>query len=234
MFGIFLSTLFFACGSKEPAKTAPIPKEEPPQEEPAQIEPEVPEEPEPEPDPGIESNVDFKATLTFADGSTKSGRVVRVERNEKYNGMGNWIEKERKLKVDLTAGSEFLQAPWSDIKKIVIKPTSTRKKDSDCNFESDYDPRLYFCKQTTKSTAITNDGKKWGIDNKYKWRFYFEDESNTDFWIQTFRVMEQEEGNVRLTDSNVNHDLIGKLKETMSTALQSTMLVQIDIAANAE
>ena len=230
MLSLFIYSLLLACGSKEPPKTDPIPKEEPPVvEEPAQpeevAEPEAPVEPE----PMIESNVDINVTLTFADGSTKAGRVIRVERNEKYNGMGGWLDTERKLKVDLTAGSEFLQAPWADVKKITIKPTSTNKKNSDCNFESDYTPRLYFCKQTTTSTATTKDGKKWEVDNKYKWRFTFEDESNTDFWIQTFRVLEQEDGNVRLTDSNVNHDLIGKLKETLATAMKSTMLVQIDI-----
>jgi hypothetical protein len=221
-----LSVFLLACGPKNTEPEQPPAMEAPPVEAP--VEEPVVEEPEPEPD--IISNIDLNATFTFADGSSKKAHVVRVERNKKFNGKEEWLEKESKLKVELQRGKELKEVSFDEITKITIKPTGTTKNDNDCNFESNYEPRLYFCKQATTSKAFLKDGTSWAIsdDSMYKWLFYFEDQSSQEFWLKTHRVIEQEESMVGLNDSDVNNDLIAKLKEQMVTELTTTLLVQID------
>ena len=222
-----LAFFFLACGPKEPAKTTPEVVTPPPAEKPA--EPIIPEPVEEPPPPAIVSNADLNVTLTFADGSTKSGHVIRIEKNKKYNGMGEWREKKSRLTMELTRGNDLKDVQFSDLSKITIKPSSTKKADSDCNFESDYDPRLYWCKQATISKAFLKDGTSWKLEDQYKWKFYFEDESTSEFWVNTHRVLEQESGSVSITDSDINNDLIAKLQEQLATELSANMLVQIDI-----
>jgi hypothetical protein len=213
-----------ACGPKntEPEQSPAI--EVPPVEAP--IEEPIIEESEPD----IVSNIDLNATFTFADGSTKKAHIIRVERNKKFNGKEEWLEKESKLKVELQRGKELKEVAFDEITKITVKPTGVTTKDNDCNFESNYEPRLYFCKQATISKAFLKDGTSWAIsdDSLYKWQFYFEDQSTHQFWLKTHRVLEQEESMVGLNDSDVNNDLISKLKEQMVTELTTTLLVQID------
>ena len=78
MMSSMLLTLVFACGEKKTEVevatpvTAPVEEVVKPSEEPV-------EEPMPEPEPKPEPNADFNATLTFSDGTTKSGHVIRVE-----------------------------------------------------------------------------------------------------------------------------------------------------------
>ena len=142
--------------------------------------------------------------------------------------MGEWTDKKSRLSIEISKGSEIKEVDYSEIKKITIVPTSTKKNDSDCNFESDYEPRLYWCKQATKSKAYLKDGSVWSIDDKYKWQFYFDDDSTQSFWLNTYRVLEQEEEAVGMNDSDINNDLIGKLKEQLAVELTSTMVVQIN------
>ena len=221
-----LSVIFLlACGPKEPTKTIPEAVTPPPEEV---APPPEPTAPEPPPEPEIESNADFNATFKLADGSSKSGHVIRLEKNKKYNGMGEWTDKKSRLSIEISKGSEIKEVDYSEIKKITIVPTSTKKNDSDCNFESDYEPRLYWCKQATKSKAYLKDGSVWSIDDKYKWQFYFDDDSTQSFWLNTYRVLEQEEEAVGMNDSDINNDLIGKLKEQLAVELTSTMVVQIN------
>lgn len=225
---LLLSVFFLACGPKK-ADPEPPPVTEPPVEETVVEEPVV-EEPEPEPEPEIESNIDLNATMTFADGSTKKAHIIRIERNKKFNGQEEWLEKSSKLKLELQRGKELKEVSFEEIQKITIKPTGKEKNDSDCNFESEYEPRLYFCKQATTSKAFLKDGTSWAIsdDSLYKWRVYFEDQSNYDFWLKTHRVLQQEESVVGLNDSDINNDLIAKLKEQMVNELTTTLMVQIE------
>lgn len=225
---LLLSVFFLACGPKK-TDPEPPPVTEPPVEETVVEEPVV-EEPEPEPEPQLESNVDLNATMTFADGTTKKAHIIRIERNKKFNGQEEWIDKPSKLRVELQRGKELKEVTFEEIQKITIKPTGKKKIDSDCNFESEYEPRLYYCKQATTSKAFLKDGTSWAIsdDSLYKWRVYFEDQSNYDFWLKTHRVLEQEADVVGLNDSDTNNDLIAKLKEQLVNDITTTLMVQIE------
>ena len=57
--------------------------------------------------------------------------------------------------------------------------------------------------------------------------FYFDDDTTQSFWLNTHRVLEQEEESVGMNDSDINNDLIAKLKEQLSTELTSTLVVEI-------
>ena len=224
-----LSFFLLACGGKDPQPTTaevdttpPVPEETTAPEPVPEPEEVVPEE------PMIESNIELNITLTMADGSTKKGKVIRVERNKKYNGLEEWIEKDSKLKVDLMRGKEYKSVALTDMTKITIKPKGKELNDSECNFESDYEPIMYFCKQPTISKAFLADGTSWQIDNLYKWKFYFEDKSEMEFWLSTHRVLEQEEFSGSIGDNSVNNELIAKLKQKMVDELNSTHIVRID------
>lgn len=224
----FLYVFLLACGPKKTDTELPIlltPPEEAPVEEPVAEEP----EPEPEPEPEVESNIDLNATLTFADGSSKKAHIIRLERNKKFNGKDEWLDKASRLTIEISRGQELKEVSMEDVKKITIKPTGTKKNDSDCNFESEYEPRLYYCQQPTVSKVFLKDGTSWAVsdDSLYKWRVFFEDQSSYEFWLKTHRVLEQEESMVGLNDSDINNDLIGKLKEQMITEITTTMLVDI-------
>ena len=225
-----LSFFLLACGGKDPQPTTdpdvntapPVPEEK--------VEPEPVPEPEeviPE-EPMVESNIDLNLTLTMADGSTKKGKVIRVERNKKYNGLEEWLDKESKLSIDLIRGKEYKTVTFNDLTKITIKPEGKGLNDSDCNFESNYEPLMYFCKQPTISKAFLTDGTSWQIDNLYKWKFYFEDKSEMELWLSTHRVLEQEEFSGSIGDNSVNNELIAKLKQKMVDELNSTHIVRID------
>ena len=88
MMSSMLLTLVFGCGEKKTeveVATPPAPVEEvveAPVEDPV-------EEPMPEPKP--ESNADFNTTLTFSDGTSKSGHVIRVEASTDSYGMKDWL-----------------------------------------------------------------------------------------------------------------------------------------------
>jgi len=226
-----LAFFLLACGGKDPEKnTTPEVNTTPPVPEETVSEPEAAPEPEevvPE-EPVIESNIELNVTLTMADGNTKKGKVIRVERNKKYNGLAEWLDKDSKLKIDLMRGKEYKTVALNEVTKITIKPVGKKLNDSDCNFESDYEPRLYFCKQPTTSKAFLPDGTSWEIDNLYKWMFYFEDNSTTELWLSTHQVLEQEESSGTIGDNAVNNELIAKLKQQMVDELNSTHIVQID------
>ena len=225
----FIYVFLLACGPQktEPEKPAVL---TPPVEKPVEV-PVVEEpEPEPEPEPAVESNIDLNATLTFADGTSKKSHIIRMERNKKFNGKDEWLDKTSRLTLEIKRGKkETKEVSITDVQKITIKPTGTKKNDSDCNFESEYEPRLYYCQQPTISKVFLKDGTSWEIsdDSLYKWRVFFEDQSSNEFWFKTHRVLEQEESMVGLNDSDVNNDLIGKLKEQMISEISSSMLVEI-------
>ena len=109
---MFLFLLSLACGPKKETQTST-----PPSEENTSLEKNTPEEsnleedqydevPEPPPAPTFPSNVDFQVTLHFADSSTKSGHVFRMERSEKFEGTEDrmWFEDESNI---------FIPYPWN-------------------------------------------------------------------------------------------------------------------------
>ena len=206
---IILSSLL-ACGQKEPPATA----EPPPQPEPV-----VEEAPEPEPMPEPEpvkpaANADFNIKLTYSDGSVKEGHVMRLEVSSDFYGMKEWYDKESRLTIYAESGSAAKDLEWTSVKTINV----TGSKDISCIYESDWNPWLYVCTMKTTSALVDADGGKWNVDSKYKWRVTFDDYSETEFWLQNVRSMEQDEKEVELgMDNNQNHDLYAKLQDSLKS-----------------
>ena len=226
MMKLFLILFSLGCGPKEAPKTV-VPPTPPPAEPVAEevvSEPEAPPEPEP-----IESNVSFNATLTYASGEVKSGKVIRVERSQDFYGEKDWYDSAGRITIYVESGSDAEDKTWDEIGKIKIVAGKI-PADSSCIYESDWMPWLYICTLDTKSTAVTKDGKSWSIDSKYKWRFYFEDESVVDFWIQKHRALEQSAKEVTLDTANPeDRELYQKLQQQLREEVGSTMLRSIVI-----
>lgn len=197
MLSSMLLTLSFACGEKKAAVEIPTPPLEEVVEE--VVEPvaeEVPvEEIAPEPDPKPVSNVDFNTTLTFSDGTSVSGHVIRVERSSDFYGMKEWYDKESRLTIFAESGSTAKDLSWTEIKSISVSPKSG---DISCVYESAWSPWLYICTNKTNTSLVDAEGTKWGVDSKNKWRFFFEDETEVEFWIQNYRALEQDSVEIEL------------------------------------
>ena len=234
---IFMMLLFctFACGPKKESQTSPdvdAPAESTPHvEEIVEQKTETVEE-EPLP-PAFPSNVNFQAMLTFADGSTKEGHVIRLERSETFEGTDDraWFEDEKKLRIELsTAAGGWQQTFWKDISEIEI---SVPRFSRTCVYSSDWIPWLYSCAVATKSTAKTKDGKMWNVDTKYKYKMYFETEDPQNpeeiaFWLNTHRSIQQDEKEVSLGSSNPeNNNLYLQLQKQLQSEIQSTMVTKI-------
>ena len=136
----------------------------------------------PEPEPKPEPNADFNATLTFSDGTTKSYHVIRVEASTDSYGMKDWLDSESRLTIFAESGSTAKDLAWNEIKSISIAPKSS---DINCVYESDWSPWLYVCTKKTTTSLIDAEGKKWSANATNKWRFYFDDDTDTEFLIQT-------------------------------------------------
>ena len=221
--------LSLACGPKKEVQTpVEMPEEVTVSEEVAE-----PEAPEPPPPPAFPSNVDFQATLTFADGSTKSGHVIRLERSETFEGTEDrvWFDDEKKLRVELsTSAGGWQQTYWKDIAEINV---TAPRFNPNCVYSSDWIPWLYSCSVGTKSGAKTKDGKIWSIDTKYKYKMYFETEDPENpevisFWLNTHRTIQQDEKEVSLSDPNPeNHNLYLQLQKQLQLELKTTMVTKI-------
>lgn len=210
MMSSMLLTLVFACGEKKTEVEVATPPSAPVEEVvEAPIEEPV-EEPMPEPEPKPEPNADFNATLTFSDGTTKSGHVIRVEASTDSYGMKDWLDSESRLTIFAEAGSTAKDLSWNEIKSISIAPKSS---DINCVYESDWSPWLYVCTKKTTTSLVDAEGKKWGANATNKWRFYFDDDTDIEFWIQNIRAMQQDTVEVQLgMDAYENPDLYAQLR----------------------
>lgn len=223
--------LLIACGPKEtpPAVVEPV------TQEPVTAEEEIVSEPVEEITPTFPSNVDLQVTVTYADGSTKDGHLIRIERSERFYGTddGMWLDSDKKTKLELsTSAGGWQQTPWTEISKITI---AAGKVDFNCEYSSEWNPWMYACAVKTISTAHTKDGQKWDVDSKYKWRFYLESEDPSEpeivsFWSNTHRVVQQDDKEISLGDPNPeNAELYETLQERLRAEIKSTMVTQIKI-----
>ncbi|MBM76471.1 MAG: hypothetical protein CMK59_13780 [Proteobacteria bacterium] len=221
--------ILIACGPKEAPPIA-VPE---PQESTAPVEEVIPEPVIEEP-PSFPSNVDLQVSLTFADGSTKSGHLIRIERSERFYGTddGTWLDIDKKIKLELSTNSGgWQQTPWTEISKVSINPG---KVDFNCEYSSEWNPWMYACAVKTQSTASTKDGQKWNVDSKFKWRFYIESDNPSEpdvisFWSNTHRVVQQDDKEVSLGDPNPeNAELYEILQNRLREEVKTTMVTQIE------
>ena len=205
---------FLACGPKEPPVVV-----EPVVEPVVEIVPEVVEAELPVEPPAPESNVDFNVKLTYSDGVIKEGHVIRLERSEGFYGMKDWYDTENKLTLYAESGSNAKDLTWMEMKSVTITPG----KDISCIYESDWNPWLYVCTNKTTSSVIDSDGKKWDLDTKNKWRLTFDDESESEIWLQNFRTLEQDDKEIELgMEAYENPELYSKLRNDLSALVYLT------------
>ena len=214
MMSSMLLTLVFACGEKKTEVEVATPPAAPVEEVVEAPVEEPVEEPMPEPEPKPEPNADFNATLTFSDGTTKSGHVIRVEASTDSYGMKDWLDSESRLTIFAEAGSTAKDLAWNEIKSISIAPKSS---DINCVYESDWSPWLYVCTKKTTTSLVDAEGKKWSANATNKWRFYFDDDTDTEFWIQNIRAMQQDTVEVQLgMDAYENPELYSQLRNEVA------------------
>ena len=184
-------TTLIACGPKAPPAPAAAPEPAPaPTPEP------VPEpEPESEPEPVVTkpvNNADLNVTLTWTDGRSVSGKVVRVERSEDWYAEDGWTDRDLKLTVTLEGNGTEIEAPWTDIQGVDIA-YGTSRSDIDCTYDSAYLPWMYMCVLRTTPAVKTTDGKAWSANGRHMWRFTFEDGTAEEFYLYKLPARSQDD-----------------------------------------
>jgi hypothetical protein len=135
------------------------------------------------------SNADFTVAITYADGSSDKGKVVRVERSEDWYGDDGFGDGD--LNLTLEGNGTEKQVPWTEIARVDI--TYGGLEEVDCSYDSAYDPAMYMCVLRTTSKAKTRDGKTWDVAVRHKWRFVLEGGGLAEFWVYKLPARRQEE-----------------------------------------
>lgn len=226
---LFLFLIIAACGKKTVEPTIIPEQNMPVQAKPVEeaVEEPVVEEKPVEPAPPA-TNADFKAVVTMADGTAKSGHVKLIERSTDWYAEEDWTSDASELKLSLETDSEMRSVTWKDISsvKIVVPKVSDS---TDCTYDSDYTPWMYDCTLKTTGEAVTTDGKSWKIETRNKWRFTFDDDSTVEFWLKKYPSRMQDTRTVQLSDATgENYDLYIELQDRLREDVK-TMPIGIKI-----
>lgn len=219
----FLLLLAAKGGKKknDTTETPPAPETPPPA---APEAPPVPEEPPPPPMPVVVKNANLTITLTFADGTTKSGHVTGIERTVDFVGDQGWTSDAKDLKFTVESGSSEKSATWDQVKSISVTPGKV-PDDIDCTYSSDFSPWMYECTLRTTTSVVLKDGTKGNITNRNHWRFTYEDGSTLEFQVYKYTVREQDSVELQYGDeANENLKLYTKLQDQIRTDAKGKML----------
>jgi len=212
---MLLSTVF-ACGNKAAppdaaAQAPPEPTVEagdpPPEAEP------VPEEAAPA------SNASFSAKLSYADGSTHEGKVVRVERSDDFYAERGWTDTAMKLTVSLDAGGKGRDAKWEELQTVTVKYGGT--SDIDCSYDSGMSPPMYMCVLKTTAKVSTADGASWDAPDRYRWRFTFEDGKQAEFHLYKLPARQQTSNRAEDEDYALYESLQKRVMEQAAKGVKS-------------
>jgi hypothetical protein len=224
---LVLSALLVACGPKSVSPEAPAEPAEPAAEAPA---PEP--EPEPEPEPVVETtpnNADLQITITYANGTAKNGRVVRIERSEDYYADKGWTMADEDLRISAETSSEYKKLTWQEVGNISVKP-GTIPADVDCLYDSDFSPWMYDCTLKTTGALTDTSGKRWTVDSRHKWRMTFEDDSEVEFWLKKHSARQQDDAVVDLdTVEPENRSLYVRLQQQLRDDVKGELVVSIRV-----
>ncbi|MCK6506801.1 hypothetical protein L6R53_26095 [Myxococcota bacterium] len=201
-----------AAAAPAPPVAAPAPASEP--------------EPEPEPTPPPEvRNADLTVTVKFADGTSKSGHVKRVERSDDFYGEEGWLTEDKKLVIEGETGSTAAMLPWTKVKSVTVTPGKV-PADVSCTYTTEFTPWMYDCTLTTTGKVVDADGKSWTVANRHRWRFTFDDDSQVEFWLYKYSARQQDETVVDIdTVDPENLSLYGKLQEQLRSDIKSGRFV---------
>ena len=76
------------------------------------------------------------------------------------------------------------------------------------------------CTKKTTTSLTDLEGKKWSANATNKWRFYFDDDTETEFWIQNIRAMQQDTVEVELgMDAYENPELYAQLRNEVEATV---------------
>ena len=221
---VLASTLALgAC--KKPAEPAAAPAEPAPAPEVVETAPEP--EPEPEPEPAPPSpNADFNATIAFADGSTRTGHVKRVERGVDWYAENGWSDDADDLTLELDGNGTLKNVTWEELKSVSIKYSD--RSGLDCSYDSAFDPWMYMCVLRSTPAATTTDGKRWTITTRNKWRFTFDNDEAVEFYTYKLPARQQDDEAAGL-DTTENYGLYETLQAQVLEAAKSTAVKSISI-----
>ena len=76
---------------------------------------------------------------------------------------------------------------------------------------------------------VDAEGKKWSANATNKWRFYFDDDTDTEFLIQNIRAMQQDTVEVQLgMDAYENPELYAQLRNEVALEIVYVKSITID------
>lgn len=226
----FVPVLFLALvaakGGKKKDEPAPAP---PPAPAPAAEAPAPAAEPEAPPAPKVVKNADFTATLTYADGTTKAGKVQGVERTADFYGDEGWTDDESKLKLQVEAAGTEKMVAWKDVKSISVVPGKV-PDDVDCTYSSDFTPWMYDCTLRTTVNVALKDGSKGAVTNRHKWRFTWSDGTTTEFSLYKYSAREQDDREIEFGEEQVeNMALYTKLQDKLRSDVKTTLVKSVTV-----
>jgi hypothetical protein len=181
----------------------------------------------PEAAPASVTNADLRATLAYADGSTKSMHVTRIERTVDFYGDEGWTTDDGKLKLTVESGGKEKQVAWKDVKSISVVPGKI-PDEVDCTYSSDFTPWMYECTLRTTANVTLKDGSKGTIGNRHRWRFSGEG-GPVEFSVFKYTVREQDTSSADFGDAEENHGLYAKLQQQVRADAKGALLKSVTV-----
>ncbi|NOY25634.1 MAG: hypothetical protein GXP62_07150 [Oligoflexia bacterium] len=211
--------LVLGCGSKKAPPVAAAAPAQPVATPAAPPAPE-PEPAAPEPAPEV-NNADLTVTLKFADGTTKTGHVKRIERSVDFYAEAGWLTDEKKLMIEGETGTVLHNIPWTKVRSVSVIPGKV-PADVSCSYTTDFTPWMYDCTLKTSGKLVDTDNKSWTVSNRHKWRFTFDDDSQVEFWLYKFAARQQDTTVVDMETVNPeNLSIYQQLQEKLRSEAKS-------------
>lgn len=214
-----LLALLAACGPKAP----PPAPEAPPAPAPP---PERTYEPAPTPPAAPQPNADFRMTLHRADGSTETGRVVRIERGIDFYGVRGMTDQANKITIALSRDGQSRDAQWTELSSIQIR-YDTDPAGISCTYDSAVTPWAYICTLPTTTTATTTDGAQWDVTTRNVWQLTTADDTVHELYL--FKLPVREEDTSGAGRRNIeNPEMYPRLRDAV-LAEAATAVTRIEI-----
>jgi hypothetical protein len=182
---------------------------------------------DPAPPAPVQSNADLTLSLTSADGKTKTGHVKRIERGEDIYGDKGWVDDEKAMLFYVESDKEYIKITWDKVKKVTIKVVDA--KDMSCVYSSDFNPWMYECYVKLSAALTTKDGKRYTADSGHKWRFIFDDGSETELWLKKHYAREQDAEKVEMGQVGENRTLYEKLQNRLREEIKTSLITGISV-----
>lgn len=230
LFPLLFLSLVAAKGGKKKKEEAPPEPAPTPAAAPAPVEEAPPpaEEAPPEP-PKAVKNADVGITVTYADGTSKSGKVTGIERTVDFYGDEGWTSEEGKIKLTVEGGGTEKQVAWKDVKSLTVTP-GKMPDEVDCSYSSDFSPWMYECTLRTTVTAVMKDGSKGNVTNRHKWRFSYDDGSQVELSVFKYTVREPDDRELEFGDENTeNFALYTKLQDKLRADAKTVLVKSITV-----